>query len=374
MTPSPHSAKRRPHDQAPQAGHERSPRAHAGHAHAAPAHDASRMPRRGADPAAASAHPQARPERQARPQPQQRPHHSTPSQTPTAHDAPHRTPAEPATLAPLGGHDAVTFGGTLRSEAIKARTYPAFRGVAIAAFVLQVVLALASAGLIIWIGRTVHSDDVSSLLDMGATGISLTCFLYCLAGALTVTGDFSSGVINATALAVGSRRRIFLTKALLAAMVAAVASVVGALLAIVLAGIVLQIGGVTYPWSTPALWFALAGVPLAAVLSALIGVGIGMMTRSTLGATLVTLALFYVAPIAAAVLVLAGDWLTWFSSLHPFATLSVVASRPSAVDPSAPYSLPSWWANLLVAAAWTVASLVGGFVTFLKKPLGSGGK
>ena len=145
-------------------------------------------------------------------------------------------------------------------------------------------------------------------------------------------------------------------------------------LAIVLAGIVLQIGGVTYPWSTPALWFALAGVPLAAVLSALIGVGIGMMTRSTLGATLVTLALFYVAPIAAAVLVLAGDWLTWFSSLHPFATLSVVASRPSAVDPSAPYSLPSWWANLLVAAAWTVASLVGGFVTFLKKPLGSGGK
>ncbi len=163
-------------------------------------------------------------------------------------------------------------------------------------------------------------------------------------GALAITTEYSSGMIRTTFLAVPGRARVLAAKALVAAAIAFVLS--EACVAVTLAGSAAIIGGrpiagqASLDASGAVLVLALG---LSSTTFAMIGLGLGAITRSALAAVVALMLLWYVVPLVAVHLPV--PWNEALSSILPGALGGELAGTGNANSVFAA-GLPPWAALL----------------------------
>jgi ABC-2 type transport system permease protein len=173
---------------------------------------------------------------------------------------------------------AVAVLSEIRAERIKLSTTRSVLWTAAAVAVLSIGLAAAQ-------GLTAH--DAAPLppekAAMGAAVFGVPVLM--ILAAMTVTGEYRSGMIRTTLMATPNRSLVLVAKAIVAAVVCGVyaavmtiaAAVVGRLMAPPLAGSRLS-------FADPDTWRLVGATALFAVLAAVLGVGVAALLRHSAGA------------------------------------------------------------------------------------------
>jgi ABC-2 type transport system permease protein len=216
----------------------------------------------------------------------------------------------------------------LRAEWSKLTTVPD----GAAALLLTIVLTVAAGAAALGGGP----DPVR----LGLIGTQLTQAVVAAAGVHLIAGEYGTGLIQPTFLALPRRGRVLAAKALLltAGVVTATGPAVGAVL--LLAG-------------RPA-WQPAFGTVLYLCLIALLGLGAGALLRNAAAATGLVLGLLYLAPVLLRA-VSDPDWLDRLYRWSPSTAGQVVQiTEGQAALPIGP------WAGLAVTAGWASALLAWG--------------
>jgi ABC-2 type transport system permease protein len=230
----------------------------------------------------------------------------------------------------------------LHAEWTKLRTVPD-------AAVALPLIALLTVALSVAASTASSADVVRSSL----TGVELGQAAVAVWGVQILAGEYGSGLITATFIALPRRLDVLAAKAvhLLAGVLAAS---VPSIVISVLAGHRLATG---YPELTsgPVLRAGFGAVAYLCLIG-LVGLGVGALVRSPVAGTGVVLGLL-LAP-RAVLSLLNPDWQRWVYKLSPStagqSVLSTVDMRGLPIGP---------WAGLAVAAAWAVALLTVGALT-----------
>lgn len=258
---------------------------------------------------------------------------------------------------PAHGH--LSFDGVLRSEWIKLLSLRSIRW----SIVVMLVLSWAGAALIsaAMVGTDmVTPESLPSLIAQSATfGSNITVLIMGVLGVLSVTSEYSSGMILSTLSAVPRRTPMLLAKALV---VAATALLVGAVSTFGGGAIAAAIyGGDAFValFDSPVL-VSMLGTALYLMLATLLALGVGALLRSSAGAISVIVLLLFVATLIFQILSVTGwAWVPDFMQWMP-ADLGYELSTSALLPADAPAEMRGvgYWAALGGLAAWAAAALV----------------
>ena len=234
----------------------------------------------------------------------------------------------------------------LRAEWSKIRTLPDFALLLALTVVLTVAVSAASSA-----AGGNGPDPVHAAL----LGVQLGQAVAAIAGVQILAGEYGSGLIHPTLLAVPRRSRVLGAKAALLAggvAAAALAALGGSALA----------GWLLLP-SLPAggLPRAVTGSVLYLVLIALLGLGTAAVVRNTVAAVGVVLSLLYVLPVVMEMLT-DPQWQRWVYRLTPS---SAAQSLQTTVATSALPLGP--WPALAVTAGWSIGALALGLLLLTRR-------
>lgn len=254
-------------------------------------------------------------------------------------DAAAQRPARPASPYRL------SFGRVVRSEWIKLLTLRSTwwsLGVTVA-LSLAISLMMASA-----------SRDFGGGLAPVMTIVmpmQFTMLVAGILGAIAVTGEYSTGMIRSTFTAEPRRGAVLGAKAIVVAVVMALATALTYLVAILLTAPIL--GGAGIDWSDAAQsWVPLGAGVFAMAMFALIGLGFGFIIRNGAGAIAATVGVLFVLPIVLNMFVFAGESWQWIVDLGQYLPM---AAAQMATTPAGDDVLR----GILTLAAWPAALLLG---------------
>ncbi|GEN79674.1 ABC transporter permease subunit [Actinotalea fermentans] len=225
-----------------------------------------------------------------------------------------------ATLDPSGSVAAVpgrsaarpvrglTFPGVLRSEWIKTWSLRS----TVWSLGIAIVLMTGTTALVAWGGSTDPVAGELSAAELIGPGGYFAQLVLAVLGVLTITGEYSTGQIRSTVVAVPRRIPALAAKAIVLAVVAALTTLVGVVTATI-AGMPFHDGlGVTLDLSDGETLRLLGGMPLYVAGIALLGFAIGALVRSSPGALGIVLGLLLVVEQVVAAIPLA-----FFDRLEP---------------------------------------------------------
>lgn len=253
----------------------------------------------------------------------------------------------------------LTFGGILRSEWIKLLSLRSIRW----SVAVMLLLSWGGAALIAWAtagSEFATADSIPTMLVQSATfGSAFTVLVVGVLGALSMTSEYSSGLILSSLSAVPRRTPMFAAKAvvvaLLALAVGALSTIGGGIIAAIFYG-----EGAFAALVEPGVLASFAGSTLYLMLAALISLGIGALLRSGAGAISVIVVLLFVSTLVFQVLMITGwAWVGDFAQWMPADLgyqLSTVAMLPA--DLPAEAAGVGYWPALGGLVAWAAAALV----------------
>jgi len=246
----------------------------------------------------------------------------------------------------------VSFGRTLVSEWTKLRTLRGTWVTLAAAVVLMVgVAALVSS---VVVGQWDSADAVDratfDAMSIALAGITFASIAIAALGVMTITGEYSTGSIRATLLAVPRRTPVLAAKALLLAVVTYVSMLAASFASFVIAMAILSGKGLETSLGDPGVLRVLLGAPAYLVVVALLGLGVGALLRSTPAGITTLLGLLLVLPPLAWLLPgTIGDTLSHWLPSNAGQQVTLVTPDPAGLAP---------WLGLGVAAAYAVGTLV----------------
>lgn len=246
------------------------------------------------------------------------------------------------------------LGRVVSAEWIKARSVPTtWSALGATTFIMVAVGAAVCVGVpdtdIIGPGGAQYEP-----LPQVFAGVAMSQVALGVLGALLMTTEYSSRSITSTLTAIPQRRTLLAGKAaLLTAITAPVA--LSASGGAVLAGLpVLQGKGLTLSRTDPQVVRAVLGTALVLTLTALLGLAVGTLLRSTAAAVLVLAVVLFLVPVLIQLLptgvsTTVGPW----TPSQAGAAVLPLQDRPEYLDPAA---------GLALAAAYTTAALVAAAV------------
>jgi ABC-type transport system involved in multi-copper enzyme maturation permease subunit len=260
-----------------------------------------------------------------------------------------------APTAAVATSPATDFLGELRSEWTKIRSVRS----TIWALVALVVVTISFTGLFNWLTvsqweKATPEQQQMFLLDPAGqilgSGFGFSQLAICVLGVLIVTGEYSSGTIRATLLAVPRRTPMLAAKALVfAALVFAVAEVT-ALVSFLLGAAVVR-SRVDISIGDPGVLQAILGIGLYAAVLGVFAIAIGALLRHTAGA--ITAIIGFVLVLSPLALLLPGDW-----GRYVYAYLPTNAGQRIATTVQGPTDVLTAWQGFGVFAAWTAVLLL----------------
>lgn len=194
--------------------------------------------------------------------------------------------------------------------------------------------------------------------SISLAGMSLAQIIMGILGVLTVTGEYSSGMIRATLAAVPRRLPVLWAKAVVVGVTTLVVAVPSALVAFFVGQAILG-DGANVALSDPGVLRSVLGSAGYLAGTALLGVGLGALLRHTAGAIGALFGLLLLAPGLLA-LVLPSSW---SDSIVPYLPSNAGAAISSV---TATDGLLSPWGGTVVLVVWVVA-LVGAAAVLLKR-------
>ena len=256
-----------------------------------------------------------------------------------------------------------SFAGAVRAEWIKLRT---LTSTWVTSAITIVITVLFGAGLAMgYAGSPERADEAKTMI---ASGSMMGMIVVAVLGALVVTGEYASGQIRSSVMAVPRRGRLFVAKALVVSGFSFVLGVVCVALSYAISYPFMKghAGSLTDAHYLGLFW----GTGLSFAVVALMALGLGYLTRSTAGAITMVVSLLFVAPIPFGLM--AGRW-QW--------AVKVVGLLPDTVSTavSDPFSLAHHWGRagtetflqhwqaIAVFAAWALIPLVIAGVIFTRR-------
>jgi ABC-2 type transport system permease protein len=259
--------------------------------------------------------------------------------------------AEPAHPQP------VTLKRVVASEWVKFRTLRSTLAVLGAALVGMVVIAVIVAVNTRHLTSNLQADDLAPSATL--QGYYLGQLLVGALGVLFVTGEYGTGMIRSTLVAVPRRLPVLWAKLLVFGAITAVSMIVVSLVAFLVSQAVLSHYRPGYSLGDPGVLRVVIGTGVYLTLVGLIGAALGWIVRSTPGALVAYFATILVLPI------LFGSVLgTWGKHVAEVMPGNAGAAFSTSI-PESP-SLPPW-AGLAVMVAWVVVGLATAAVVLRRR-------
>lgn len=269
------------------------------------------------------------------------------------------------TFTPMG--DDLSFGGTLRSEWIKLRSvrstwwsFATLLALTVGAGA-QVSSSLSFRGV-----DAVVTPEVSQSLAVYALTVSTDfgALVVSVLGVLVIAGEYGTGMIRSTLLAVPQRVPALAAKALVFAAATFLVTAAAFAITVPISVTMLSGNGVAVDTSDLQYWLSLLGAAGYLVLVGLIAFSLGAIIRNTAGGIAVSLGLVLAAPLVLSLMLgLAQQaWVEHVAMLLPSNAGAILFGYPaeySWANPSQPVERSGWiaepWQGGLVLVAWVVA-------------------
>jgi ABC-2 type transport system permease protein len=263
--------------------------------------------------------------------------------------------ARPAALPAPSGRAGI--GGALRSEFTKIRSTRSTYWTLLALVVVTVGFgALAS-----W-GAASHATDLGPDFDptqRSLGGMYISQLIIAVLGALTITSEYSTGMIRTSLTAMPRRGVVFTAKAIVFAVVAFVTGIVTSFCAFFLGQALMSGKHINATLSQPNVLRAVIGGALFLTVCGMLAFGIGMILRHTAGAITTSIGLLFVLTIL--VNFLPHSWQVDVDKWMPaLAGSQIWSTRPALGD--VPMFAP--WNGFIVFACYGAAALIGGLLVF----------
>jgi ABC-2 type transport system permease protein len=211
-----------------------------------------------------------------------------------------------AVLAPRGGASrrGVTFPRILRSEWTKLRSLRSTRYSLLAAVVRMVLLAVgvALAQMGRWNSMSVFDRLRYDSIDNAVGGYHLAQLAIGVLGVMVITGEYSTGMIRSSLMAVPHRLPMLWAKALVFALVSFVLMLVASFVSFFLVQAIVTRHHVQHGIGDPHALRAVIGAALFLTVLGLLSVGLGALIRNTAGAIAAFVFLLFVLPGITAIL------------------------------------------------------------------------
>jgi ABC-2 type transport system permease protein len=179
--------------------------------------------------------------------------------------------------------------------------------------------------------------------------IQFTMLLAGIIGTISVTGEYSTGMIRSTLTANPLRGSVLAAKSIVLAVFLFLSSLVTFALAAVAVSVIVASRDQSIDWSDPsASILPIVVASLAMAVFALIGVAFGFILRSGAGAIAATVGVLFVLPIVASFFTFAGDTWAWIVDAANYLPVSaaqsaILPSEGAALDaPTAFVTLACW--------------------------------
>lgn len=260
----------------------------------------------------------------------------------------------------LGGTK-VTFARAVRSEWTKLRTLRS-------TWITLGIALLLSLGFAALIGANLGGGGGDGggpppavLADPASTILGATLFaslVLGVLGAMAASTEYSTGTVRATLTAVPRRLPVLAAKIIVLVVVSAIAGAVMTAGAFWL-GTSLLGNGLSVTWSDPGVWAALVGNVGYLVAVTLLGLGLGMLLRSTAGAITVLVAVVFLLPT-----ILQFISTDWVQTINDY--LVGTAGQSLHVTKEAGATLTRGTASL-TAGLWAVVPLVAAAVALKRR-------
>jgi ABC-2 type transport system permease protein len=262
--------------------------------------------------------------------------------------------------APAGRAGRAGFAGTLRSEFIKIRSTRSTYWTLLAMVVITIAIgALASFAASRNVdGSGPYFDPTNRSLD----GLYLSQLVIAALGALTITSEYSTGMIRTSLTVMPRRGVVFAAKAVVFGVVAFVTGLVTSFGAFFLGQALMSGSHMNATLGQPNVLRAIIGAALYLTVCGLLAFGLGMILRYTAGAVTASIALLFVLPLL--VLLLPQSWQNDVNKWVPtYAGGEIFATKPDPTDPAVSH-LFSAWTGFGVFAMYAAIALIGGMVAF----------
>ncbi|WP_104194131.1 ABC transporter permease [Cryobacterium sp. M25] len=284
-----------------------------------------------------------------------------------------KTPAPAASSSPAadgtvpGAASAVhglSAAGLLRSEWIKLRSVRSTAW----SYALLVLVSLALAAVMSSTldlqgadASMIPAADQATFIAQTATfGVFFGQLIVAVLGALTISGEYSTGMIRSTLTAVPRRLPALAARAAVLFVTTFVIGLAANLGSYLVASLVLSRQGLGVSIADPAVFLPVLGGALYLALIAVFALGIGTIVRSGAGGIAVVLGIVLLLPMVFQVI--AAPWaaavLPYLVSNAGINMFGLMSFSPVPIE---------WWVNLLVVLGWLAVSLVGAAVVLKRR-------
>jgi len=258
-------------------------------------------------------------------------------------------------LPPAAGR--AGFADALRSEFTKIRSTRSTYWTLLALVVVTIGIgAIASYGTASHASQIDRASFDATQLSLG--GLYVGQLVIAVLGALTITSEYSTGMIR-TSLAVQPRRgTLFAAKAVVFAVVSLVTGLVASFASFFIGQALLSSHHLNVTLSQPNVLRAVIGGALFLTACGMLAYGLGAILRHTAGAITAAIGLLFVLTVL--VNFLPGTWQDHVNKWMP----AIAGSQVWVTKASSPETLFSAWAGLAVLAGYAAIAIVAGLVLF----------
>ena len=252
------------------------------------------------------------------------------------------------------------LGGALRSEFTKIRSTRSTYWALLAVIVATVGFgALASWG-------AAHSRDLGPGFDatqQSLGGLYISQLIIAVLGALTITSEYSTGMMRTSLAALPRRGTVFAAKGIVFTVVALVTGLVTTFAAFFLGQALMSGKHLNATLGQPNVLRAVIGGALFLTVCGLLAFGIGMILRHTAGAITAAIGLLFV--LSVVVHFLPESWQVhvdkWMPALAGSGIWATVGPRPGDTP------MFSAWAGFAVLAGYAAVAMAAGLVVFFRR-------
>ena len=207
-----------------------------------------------------------------------------------------------------------------------------------------------------------------------ASGLFPAMIVAGILGVLVLTREFSGGTIESTLTANPRRGMVLMAKGLALALLTWLAAQVGLLLSWMLAALLLPGKSGALPAYQPGLALIdLLGGPLMLVLFALMGLGLGALSRSKAGGIGLFLGLTVILPLMLGLMRGLIPHAGWLQALFSLTTTSLLGAFLSDLGGASEAGIgwwPTWWQAGLIMLVWTALCCALGTLVFRRTDIG----
>ncbi|MBT1174040.1 ABC transporter permease [Bifidobacterium sp. LC6] len=281
----------------------------------------------------------------------------------------------------------LTFAGSLKAELLKLKSLKSTWILLGLAAALMVGMAALSAWTTTFMatvdlttGKTLDHPKPLAAVDLWAvlaSSGSTAALVIGIFGVMAITSEYTTSAIQSSLTANPRRGMFYLSKSIAVALYALASGIVGILLA---SGVLwLFVEGHDVTPLTDDQWriipITVVGFPMTIMCIALMALGLGALTRSTVGGISAVVVLLMVLSSVLAIVSLAVSQVSWLGTLayltpdmamNNFLGASIRSDAVSSVTSQQDYWIPEWWQSVLILLAWVSAAWVGGLLVTKK--------